>query len=278
MDMATNKTPSSLYRVQVLDRALAIIEALAHMREEASLAEIAALVKVHKSTVHRLIMSLEKHRLIDRDAKTGHYRLGLRLFDLGALAASRFDIRHRARPYLEKLLYNANETVHLCVLDDGEMLYLDKIEPKRSVRLSCTVGRRNPVHCTGVGKAVLAWLAEEEIDEIIHQRGLRRFTPKTLTTPAELKADLKLTRERGYALDDEEHEEGVRCIAAMVRDYTGQPAAAISTSAPSFRLPMEKVPILAPLVCATAQAVSLEWGYRLATAEPASFEKIRTDV
>ena len=154
--MATNETNSSLYRVQVLDRAFAIIDALADTREDASLAEIAAIVKMHKSTVHRLMMNLERHRLVDRD-QTGHYRLGMKLYDLGIRAFSRFDIRHRARPHLEKLMYNTEETVHLCILDDGEMLYVDKVEPRRSIRMSSTVGRRNAVHCTAVGKADYKW-------------------------------------------------------------------------------------------------------------------------
>ena len=262
-NMATNETNSSLYRVQVLDRAFAIIDALAETREDASLAEIAAIVKMHKSTVHRLMMNLERHRLVDRDA-TGHYRLGMKLYDLGIRAFSRFDIRHRAHPHLEKLMSDTDETVHLCILDDGEMLYVDKVEPRRSIRMSSTVGRRNAVHCTAVGKAVLAALPEAAVDQIIAQRGLRRFTENTLTTPAALKAELREVRQRGYAVDDEENEEGVRCIGAMVCDHSGRPAAAISVSAPSFRTSREKLRSLAPVVCEAARAVSLEWGYRQA--------------
>ena len=122
------------------------------------------------------------------------------------------------------------------------MLYLDKIEPKRSVRLSCTVGRRNPVHCTGVGKAVLAWLAEEEIDEIIHQRGLRRFTPKTLITPAELKADLKLTRERGYALDDEETRKGYVALPLWYGTIPGNRQQPLVPRLPPFACRWRKCP------------------------------------
>jgi IclR family transcriptional regulator, KDG regulon repressor len=259
--MTNDGNKTSLYRVQVLDRALAILEALAQAGESASLAEIAAIVKVHKSTVHRLIMSLEGHRLIDRDPQTGHYRLGLRLFDLGNIAVSRFHLRDRARPHLEKLMYNADETVHLCVLDNGEVLYIDKVEPDRSIRMSSTIGRRNPVHCTAVGKALLASLPEAEVDGIISQHGMRRCTANTLTTPAELKAELKLILQRGYAVDNEENEEGVRCVSAVVRDHSGHAAVAISVSAPSFRLPTEKVPVMAALVREAAEAVSREWGY-----------------
>ena len=250
-----------LYKVQVLDRALAILDALAHMREGASLAEIAAEVKLHKSSVHRLLMSLMKHRLVDRDSQGGRFSLGLRLFDLGTIAFARFNIRDRARPHLERLMYNSHETVHLCVLDNGEALYVDKLEPDRAVRLSSTIGHRAGAHCTSAGKAMLAWLGESEVDAILRQHGMHRYTANTLTTPGELKAELKIIRERGYAIDDEEHEEGVRCVGAAVKDHSGRQIAAMTISAPSFRLSLEKIPTMAALAVETAKALSIECGY-----------------
>jgi DNA-binding IclR family transcriptional regulator len=275
MSAAAERNPS-LYRVQVLDRALAILDALAQLHEDASLAEVAVAVKLHKSSVHRLLMSLERHRLVERDAHSGKFRLGMRLFDLGTQAVARFNVRERARPHLERLMYNSHETVHLCVLDNGEVLYLDKIEPDRTVRLSSTIGHRNGAHCTAVGKAMLAWLSEPEVDAILQQHGMQGCTAKTLTTPAELKADLKLIRERGYAIDDEEHEEGVRCVAAAVKDYSGRPVAAMSVSAPSFRLPQEKLPLVADLVVETTRAFSLECWYRPAEGENGGGEKLHS--
>src|SRR5215472_1437138 len=263
--MPNRKTDSSPYKVQVLDRSLAIIDALANARDDASLAELAEKVKLHKSTVHRLTSILERHRIVERDSRSGRYRLGLRLFELGSIAMGRFNIRDRAHPHLEKLLYEVDETVHLCALDAGEVLYLDKMEPARSVRMASRIGRRNPVHCTSVGKAILAHLTEAEQDEILQKHGLRRLTTKTVTTPAELKAEFKLIRERGYALDNEENEEGVRCIGAAVLDHSGRPVAAISVSAPSFRLPMDKVPAVAASVCRAAAALSQESGYQPAS-------------
>src|SRR5262245_29695729 len=186
--MPKGKTDSSPYKVQVLDRSLAILDALANAREDASLAELAEKVKLHKSTVHRLASILERHRIVERDTQSGRYRLGLRLFELGSIAMGRFSIRDRARPHLERLLYQVDETVHLCALDAGEMLYLDKIEPARSVRMASRIGRRNPVHCTSVGKVILAFLPEPEVDDILRQHGLKRMTANTTTTPAELKA------------------------------------------------------------------------------------------
>src|SRR5262249_7691208 len=138
------------------------------------------------------------------------------------------------------------------------VLYLDKMEPARSVRMASRIGRRNPVHCTSVGKAILAHLTESEQDDILQKHGLRRLTAKTITTPAELKAEFKSIREHGYALDNEESEEGVRCVGAAVLDHTGRPVAAISISAPSFRVPIEKVPVVAEPVVRAARALSEE--------------------
>jgi DNA-binding IclR family transcriptional regulator len=258
--VASKKTRTP-YRVQVLDRSLAILNALASTREDASLARIAEMVGVHKSTVHRIVLTLERERIIERHPETGHYRLGLRLFELGSLAVARFDIRDRGRIHLEKLVYDTEETGHLCVMDQGEVLYLDKLEPARSVRLSSSIGRRNPAHCTAVGKAIMAWMPESEVDAIIRKHGLARFTSKTLITPAELKSDLRVTRDRGYAIDDEEHEDGVRCVAAPVMDHFGLATAALSVSAPSFRITMAKVPVLAQSVSRAALDLSREWGF-----------------
>jgi DNA-binding IclR family transcriptional regulator len=246
----------------VLDRAFAILNALAAVPHDASLVELAEMVNLHKSTVHRLVMILEGYRMVERDQQTGRYHLGLRLFELGTIAIASFNIREKARRHLERIVYEVEETVHLCVLDAGEVLYLDKIEPSRSVRMASQIGRRNPAHCTAVGKAMLACLTEREVDDILRQHGLPRRTPKTITTPAELKSELKSIRERGYSIDNEEVEEGVRCVGAAVLDHTGRPLAAISVSAPAFRLPLEKTPVVAASVCRAAQALSEESGYK----------------
>ena len=269
--MRNPKDSSSVYRVQVLDRAVTILNVLMEAHEGVGLADIAIAAGVHKSTAHRIIMSLEGQRIIDRDPVTGKYRLGLRLFEFGSAAIAQFNIRDRARRFLETVVNEAGETVHLCVMDAGEVLYLDKVEPSRSIRMSSRIGLRNPAHCTAVGKAMMAWLSDPEVDAIVQRHGLRRFTATTITTLAELRAELVKVRERGYAVDDEEHEDGVRCVASVVRDHSGRPAAAMSISAPSFRIPMEKVSIFAETICKATQELSQEWGY-----EPAIRDKVLT--
>ena len=224
--------------------------------------EISDRVKLHKSTVHRLLMILESYRMVERDPQSGRYHLGLRLFELGTIAVASFNVRERAGRYLERVVFEVDETVHLCVLDSGEVLYLEKIEPTRSVRMASRVGRRIPAHCTAVGKAILSRLPDRELDDILRRHGLRQFTPRTITTPAELKAELQVIRERGYSIDNEEIEDGVRCVAATILDHAERPIAAISVSAPAFRLPLEKVPIVADSVTRAARELSQECGYR----------------
>jgi DNA-binding IclR family transcriptional regulator len=205
-----------------------------------SLGELTAAIGLHKSTVHRLLMVLEGHRLVDKSSLHGHYRLGMKLFELGSRAVANLNLRERARPRLEWLVSQTGETVHLCVMDRGEMLYIDKLEPERSLRISSTIGKRVGVHCSAVGKAMLACLPERTAREILRQRGMAVRTSHTLTAPDELIADLERTRNRGYALDNEEAEEGVCCVAAPIFDGVGKAIAAISISGPAFRFNQEK--------------------------------------
>ena len=160
----TARERRSPYQIQVLDRALALLEALSQHGPDLNLPQISDLLGLHKSTAHRLIMVLERHRLIERNSTTGKYRLGLKLFELGTAAVSQLDLRERARPFLEQAVAATGETVHLCIYDNGEVVYLDKVEPARSVRLASSVGRRNTAHCTAVGKAIMAFLPQAQME------------------------------------------------------------------------------------------------------------------
>ena len=258
----TKTAASSPYQVQVLDRALGILDMLSAQGPDLSLGELSDKLDLHKSTTHRLMMVLERHKLIERNAINGRYRLGLKLFELGTRAVSQLDLRERARPFLEKLVLETSETVHLCLLDDSEVVYLDKVEPVRSVRMATSVGRRNPAHCTAVGKAIMAYLSNAQVEEIVRKQGMKAMTANTITSLVELKKELKVVRERGYAIDNEEIEEGVRCVGCVVRGFSGEPLAAISVSAPAFRLTKDRVKGLAQPVVAAANALSLELGFK----------------
>jgi DNA-binding IclR family transcriptional regulator len=258
----TKSAANSPYQVQVLDRALAILDTLSAQGPDLSLGEVSDKLDLHKSTTHRLMMVLERHKLIERNSVNGRYRLGLKLFELGTRAISQLDLRERARPFLEKLVLETSETVHLCILDDSEVVYLDKVEPVRSIRMATSVGRRNPAHCTAVGKAIMAYLSEAQVEEIIRKQGMKAMTANTITSLVELKKELKAVRERGYAIDNEEIEEGVRCVGCVVRNFSGEPLAAISVSAPAFRLTKDKVKGLSQPVVAAAHAFSRELGFK----------------
>jgi DNA-binding IclR family transcriptional regulator len=257
----TKRNTKSPYQIQVLDRALALLDALSQQGPDLALGEISQSLKLHKSTAHRLIMVLERHRLLERNSRTGRYRLGLKLFELGTKAVSQLDLREQARPFLERVVLETGETVHLCIYDDGEVVYVDKVEPARSVRLASSVGRRNPAYCTAVGKAIMAYLPEAQIDDAVRKHGLHPLTTKTVSTLAEFKTELERIRERGYSIDDEENEEGVSCVGAVVRGFDGDAVAAISVSGPTFRLGKEKVALIAQSVIAAAEGLSKELGF-----------------
>jgi len=262
-----SKTNDSPYRVQVLDRALAALAILASRSNECSLAELCTTLRLHKSTVHRLMMVLEQHRLVVKNPETGRYRLGLRLFELGSKAIEGLDLRGRARPYLDRLQDEFGETVFFCILDEGQVFYVEKVESQRSVRTACTVGSRAPAYCTAVGKAMLAELAEPEVDEVIRCWGLKAVTANTITTAGALKAELKAVRARGYAIDDEEKEEGLRCVGAAVRAHSGKLVAAMSISGPAFRMTQVRIPEIGRTLMQAASNLSSELGYQAAPAE-----------
>jgi DNA-binding IclR family transcriptional regulator len=264
-----SKTTVSPYKVQVLDRALAALAILAARSSDCSLAELCPALKLHKSTVHRLMMVLEQHRLVVKSPETGRYRLGLRLYELGSRAIDGLDLRGRARPYLDRLQDEFGETVFFCILDEGQVFYVEKVESQRSVRTACTVGSRAPAYCTAVGKAMLAELPEAEVNKIVQRWGLKAITPNTITTASALKAELKAVRSRGYAIDDEEKEEGLRCIGAAVRSHSGKLAAAMSISGPAFRMTKERVPEIGRALMEAAGNLSAELGYQAIAAGPA---------
>jgi IclR family KDG regulon transcriptional repressor len=256
------KTSKSPYRVQVLDRALAALEVLAARSNECSLVEICRTLKLHKSTAHRLMMVLEQHRLVDKNPDTGRYRLGLKLFELGSKAIGSLDLRRHAKPYLDRLQRELGETVFLCLLDEGQVFYIEKIESQQSVRTACTVGSRAPAYCTAVGKAMLAELTDAEVNQIVRRSGLRAVTPNTITTNSALKAELKAIRRRGFAIDNEEKELGLRCVSAAVRGDSGKMLAALSVSGPAFRVTQERVSEIGVAVKQAATDLSYELGYR----------------
>jgi DNA-binding IclR family transcriptional regulator len=252
--------PHGTYKVQALDRAFAVLDLLGESDTPLGLAQVASSLQLHKSTAHRFLMVLERHHMVERTGN-GKFRLGLRLFDFGNRAIEQYDLRDRALPHLRRLVTETEETAHLCILEQAHVIYIDKIEPARSVRMITRIGASNPVHCTSVGKAILAFLPEERIAEVIRRTRFERFTHRTIATPEALRAEIEKTRRRGYAVDDEELEDGLRCIAVPVLDAQKQPVAAVSVSGPSFRVTAQKLPAIANHLLQCVRGISSDMGF-----------------
>lgn len=248
--------------VQALAHGLAVLEAMA--RDESDwqgVSDIAARLRMHKSTVLRLLATLEHCGYVEQDLATRRYRLRLKLFELGSQVVGRTDLLKEARPVLERLNRECGEVVHLGVLDEGQVVYVEKVESTHTIRMYSRIGRRSPLHCTGVGKALLAFLPSEEIVRIIETKGLKGYTPNTITDRSALLRHLEDVRARGVAFDNEEHEPGIRCVAAPVWDRTGALVAAISVAGPSLRMTPERLEELARPVMEAALEISRRLGY-----------------
>lgn len=262
MKRAGNSNQNQVYRVQVLDRVFQILDILAHSDSGVGLTELADRLEVHKSTTHRLAMVLESGRYVERNPSTGRYHLGSRLIELGLSAAAQLDVYEIARPHLRALAEEAGETAHLAVLREGEIVSIVKAESTQNLRTPITVGTRTPAHCTSLGKAILAFGPPDRLDAFLKGRKLEPYTPKTITSPIRFKAELRAIRERGYSVDNEEREIGLRCIGAPVWNSMGEVIAAISIAGPAFRIAIDKIPDLSRIVMRTAGRVSSSLGYR----------------
>lgn len=250
------KQPDDPYRLEGLDRVVAILDVLGESDDSLSLAEICQRMELRKSTAHRALMALERTGLIER-APEHRYRLGLKLYDMGNRAVEQIDLRERLHPYLHKLALRLGETVHLGVLHKNRVVYINKIEPiNRRVCISSRTGTSNPVYSTSLGKAILAFLPEPEATRIISSIRFKAFTSKTLTTREELLQALERIRTRGYAIDDEEMEIGTRCVGAPIFDAHQRPIAALSISGSATRLAAHCVPSLAEHVMRCCGEVS----------------------
>jgi DNA-binding IclR family transcriptional regulator len=265
----------TLAGAQVVDRVVDILETFASQGPELGVSDVSRALGLKKATTHRLLASLLRRGIVAQDRETRRYRLGMKLWELGQLAISQVDWVERVKPYLQGLTDSSGETTHLAVLSDGQALYVEKVESSRSLRMPSQVGRRLPVHCTGVGKALVAFLPEEVLEGLLTRRGLAGMTPNTITDMDALQRELARVRERGYAVDNEEIEEGLRCIAAPVRDHTGHVVAAVSIAGPSSRLRPDTVPAQANDVVAAANGMSLALGCPPSMLRPANNAPLR---
>ncbi|MBC7325270.1 MAG: IclR family transcriptional regulator [Moorella sp. (in: Bacteria)] len=260
--MATAMQPHTS-QIRSVAKALMILDLLASHQGEMSLGEIARELDLPKSTLHGLLSTMRDFGYLEQSPFDGRYRLGVRLFEIGNIVANNWDVRKVAAPHIQKLVEAMEETVHLVVLDKGEVLYIDKRESRQSLRIVSQVGMRLPAHCTGVGKVLLAYLPPAEVRRIIAARGLTRYTRNTITDPRRLEMELERIRAAGYAVDNEEIMDSLRCVAAPIRDHNGKVCAAVSISGPVARLQGDRFTLAVELVTRTAAEISAGLGFRL---------------
>jgi DNA-binding IclR family transcriptional regulator len=254
--MGPPKNPS----VPSVERVLTLFEFLAHSKRGFSLSEISQKLRLPKSSVHLLVTTLERRGYLQKNLVTGQYRFGLKLLTLSRTALDGLQLREEARPFLESLAGETGLTVHMAVLERNEAVIIEKIETPGLVKIASWIGRRMEVNCTAVGKALVAFVPEDEFDRQIKARGFIRHNEKTITSISKLKDDLAKVRELGYAIDDEEEELGCRCVGAPIFDTHEKVVAALSVSGTTSQIPIEKIPSLARKVRRAAEAISAQLG------------------
>ena len=236
--------------IQSLARGLKILDLLGKAREDISITELARTLGVDKGSASRLVSTLAQHGYAEKDALTRRYHLGPQVVSLSRSVLTRLPLREAARPFLRRLMEQSGECAHLAVPAQRRVLYIDQVESPATLRVNAEVGTLNPAHCTALGKALLAFGGLEFPEK------LEPHTPHTLTSRLALEHDLEAVRQAGYALDDEEFDLGVRCLAAPVFDFRDRVVGAIGISGPATRMALEDLPSLAALVVAAGRALS----------------------
>jgi DNA-binding IclR family transcriptional regulator len=245
--------------VRAVDRALDILLCFTQEEPARSLTQIAESVHMSKTTVHRLLTTLETRRFISRDKDTGMYRLGFRIVEMASLVLQDMELRRWAQPFLKNLSVQYGETVDLSILDGSHVVYLEVIESPRRVKLAAAIGQRLPAYFTASGKALLAYAPEEQVRKILAENIAEHNGEAGLTVSKALK-DLKKVVERGYAISEQEYEEQINAVSAPVFDADRNAVASIAIVGPSFRLSSERLPELGESIRKIADEISREIG------------------
>jgi IclR family KDG regulon transcriptional repressor len=247
--------------LRTLDKGLTILEELAALgRQGATTVELGRRLGVHRTTVHRFLQTLTRRGYAEQVSDSDRYRLGFKALGLAAASMTGLSLRDIGMPILEALNRRTGETVHIVVLDQGEVVTIDRLEAEHPIALRTHIGARRAAYCSAAGKAMLAFLPEARVDAIL-ARGMPPRTARTITDPVRYKAQLWEVIQRGFAVDDQENWDGVRCVAAPVFDITGRLAGAISLMAPAMRVDMKQLLDLAVPVVEAARALSRQLGY-----------------
>lgn len=248
--------------VQSLDRAFDIMEQLCSARDGLPIHVLTERTGLHKSTVHRMLASMVSRGYVRKDEESGRYRMTTKLYALSGQVVDNLDLVQIARSPMEALSREVHETVHLVVPEGTDIVYVHKVDYEQgSIRMFSRIGMRRPMYCTGVGKAMMACMTDEEVDYIWDNSDIQAYTPHTIVTRERLHDVLEAVRRRDCAFDNEENELGVRCIAAAIRDYTGKVCGALSISAPLMRMSDSYLAKLQPALLATRDRIARDMGW-----------------
>lgn len=241
-------------KVKSLYKAIQLLNCFTIQEPELGITELSEKLGIYKSSVHNIVSTYEQCGMLTKNQKSGKYRLGLRILELSHVLLHNHDLRQVANPYMKELAAHTGETCHLACCLDKQVLYVDTVLPDESMLVRSITGLKAPMYCTGIGKALLAYMPDDFIGEVMAM-GYEQFTPNTITDDTRLLEELSHIRRRGYSIDQMEHEYGVKCIGAPVFNRSGAPVAAISITGPSLRFAEEAIPALGAEVLATARKI-----------------------
>jgi DNA-binding IclR family transcriptional regulator len=253
-----------------LAKSLTVLETLASSPSPLSAAQLSRELKLTRPTIYRILGTLARHEYVTRDAGGPFYRPSFKLLDLGHQILEHTDLLTTARPTLCDLAAQFHETVHLAVQEEGRIVYLDKVEGSGPFCTNSRTGRRVPMHCTALGKAILAHLPPGRARSILTQHGLLRYTARTIVTTADMEREVTRVLRQGYAIDDVEFEDGVRCVGVPILGHRGLPVAAISVSAPVSRMPRARAHEIGRILREAVTNVSRAMGWHPAVELPQS--------
>ncbi len=252
---------SGISSLKSLRKAMRILECFSFQDPRRPLTEIARCAGFPLSTTHRILATLRDVGLVEQEGGRDLYRLGLKLLELGSMVLANMEVHREALPFIEELVRETGETVHLGVFDGAQVVSIEKMDSPHGLASNITIGKGAPAYCTGVGKALLAFQPEAVVDHVC-RLGLVAYTPQTITDPTKLRKELAQVRSLGYAVDSMEHQPDVRCVAAPIRNYSGNVIASLSVSGPATRIPKDRIPGLAERVREVAAKLSARLGYK----------------
>lgn len=255
--MPAEKTPT----VPALERGLTILEAVAKSKNGFTFSQLARLLDFPKSSIHSLLVTFERLGYLQKLESSGRYVAGLNLIRIATVASHGITLRQKAGPLLCELTQRTGLTAHIAILENNEALLVAKVEPSGIMPVATWVGKRIDYHCTSLGKALIAWRREEEINELVMERRMLRHNENTISSLARLKQELMRTRQAGYAVDDEEEELGMRCVGAPVLGLSGEVLAAVSISGTVEQIRTEDLPRMGALVQDAAHEMSRRLGW-----------------